>query len=111
LRALIRFIEAVSRIFGYAAAGLVLLLIVLMIYEVIVRYVFSTPTIWGYEVTTWVMGGSFVLAIAYALSTDSHVEPACVAVPTGPVPGRSRLDPADGGRSRQIRAVVLWMAT
>jgi TRAP-type mannitol/chloroaromatic compound transport system permease small subunit len=73
LRSLIRSVETLSRIFGYGAAGLVFLLIVLMIYEIIVRYVFSTPTIWGYEVTTWVMGGSFVLAIAYALLTDSHV--------------------------------------
>ena len=73
MRTLIRSIEAVSRTFGYVAAGLVLLLIVLMMYEVIVRYLFSSPTIWGYELTTWVMGASFVLAIAYALSTDSHV--------------------------------------
>jgi TRAP-type mannitol/chloroaromatic compound transport system permease small subunit len=73
LRTLIRSIEALSRGFGAVAAGLVLLLIVLMIYEVVVRYVLSAPTLWGYEVTTWVMGASFVLAIAYALATDSHV--------------------------------------
>jgi TRAP-type mannitol/chloroaromatic compound transport system permease small subunit len=73
VRTIIRSIQAVSRIFGYAAAGLVLLLIVLMIYEVIVRYLFSAPTVWGYEITTWVMGATFVLAIAYALLTDSHV--------------------------------------
>jgi TRAP-type mannitol/chloroaromatic compound transport system permease small subunit len=73
LRTLIRSIEAVTRTLGYVAAGLVLLLIALMMYEVIVRYLFSAPTIWGYEVTTWMMGASFVLAVAYALSTDSHV--------------------------------------
>jgi TRAP-type mannitol/chloroaromatic compound transport system permease small subunit len=73
VRTIIRSIQAVSRIFGHAAAGLVLLLIVLMIYEVIVRYLFSAPTVWGYEITTWVMGATFVLAIAYALLTDSHV--------------------------------------
>jgi TRAP-type mannitol/chloroaromatic compound transport system permease small subunit len=73
LRALIRCIEAISRLFGYVAAALIMLLVVLMAYEVVVRYVFSAPTIWGYEITTWVMGGSFVLAIAYALATDSHI--------------------------------------
>jgi len=73
LRAFVRTIEAISRASGYAAAVLVLLLVVLMTYEVVVRYAFSAPTIWGYEVTTWVMGGSFVLAIAYALATNSHV--------------------------------------
>ena len=73
LRAFVRGIEIVSRLGGYLAALLVLLLIALMIYEVIVRYVFGAPTIWSYEVSTWVMGGSFVLAIAYALSSGSHV--------------------------------------
>ena len=73
MRALVRSIEAISRLGGYAAAALVLTLVLLMVYEVVVRYVFSAPTIWGYELSTWVMGASFVLAIAYALMTDSHV--------------------------------------
>lgn len=73
MRALVRIIERISRLSGYVAAALVGLLIVLMVYEVVVRYVFNAPTAWGYEVSTWVMGSSFVLAIAYALATDSHV--------------------------------------
>jgi TRAP-type mannitol/chloroaromatic compound transport system permease small subunit len=73
LRTLISCIESISRLLGYVGAVLVMLLVVLMVYEVIVRYVLSAPTIWGYEITSWVMGGSFVLAIAYALATDSHI--------------------------------------
>jgi TRAP-type mannitol/chloroaromatic compound transport system permease small subunit len=73
VRTLVRFIETISRLGGYAAAALVLTLVFLMVYEVVVRYVFSAPTVWGYELSTWVMGASFVLAIAYALMTNSHV--------------------------------------
>jgi TRAP-type mannitol/chloroaromatic compound transport system permease small subunit len=73
VRALVRFIETISRSIGYLAAALVFALIVLMIYEVVVRYLFNAPTTWGYEVTTWVMGASFMLAIGYALVTGSHV--------------------------------------
>ena len=73
MRVLVRSIETISRLGGYAAAVLVLTLMVLMVYEVVVRYAFAAPTVWGYEVSTWVMGASFVLAIAYALMTDSHV--------------------------------------
>jgi TRAP-type mannitol/chloroaromatic compound transport system permease small subunit len=73
VRALVRSIETISRLGGYAAAALVLTLVILMVYEVIVRYAFSAPTVWGYELSTWAMGASFVLAIAYALMTDSHV--------------------------------------
>jgi TRAP-type mannitol/chloroaromatic compound transport system permease small subunit len=73
VRVLVRSIETISRLSGYAAAVLVLTLMLLMVYEVVVRYVFAAPTVWGYEVSTWVMGASFVLAIGYALMTDSHV--------------------------------------
>jgi TRAP-type mannitol/chloroaromatic compound transport system permease small subunit len=73
VRRVVAAIEAISRLGGYVAAVLVALLIALMVYEVVVRYVLSAPTTWGYEVGTWVMGASFVLAIGYALATDSHV--------------------------------------
>jgi TRAP-type mannitol/chloroaromatic compound transport system permease small subunit len=73
VRLLVRSIETISRFGGYTAAALVLTLVILMVYEVVVRYVFAAPTVWGYELSTWVMGASFVLAIAYALMTDSHV--------------------------------------
>jgi TRAP-type mannitol/chloroaromatic compound transport system permease small subunit len=73
VRVLVRSIETISRLGGCTAALLVLTLIGLMVYEVVVRYVFAAPTLWGYELSTWVMGASFVLAISYALMTDSHV--------------------------------------
>jgi TRAP-type mannitol/chloroaromatic compound transport system permease small subunit len=73
LRATVHLIEGVSRFCGAVAAALVFVLMALMVYEVVVRYALSAPTIWGYEVSTSIMGASFLLAIAYALSTDSHV--------------------------------------
>ena len=73
MRRLVRVIDAISWLGGAASGVLIFALIVLMVYEVVVRYVFSAPTTWGYEIGTWVMGASFVLAIGYALSTDSHV--------------------------------------
>ncbi|MCK6454494.1 MAG: TRAP transporter small permease subunit [Alphaproteobacteria bacterium] len=73
MRSFVRAAELLSRLFGALAAAMVGLLIALMTYEVVVRYVFGAPTVWGYELTTWVMGASFLLAIAYALATRSHV--------------------------------------
>ncbi|MGH6887141.1 MAG: TRAP transporter small permease subunit, partial [Geminicoccales bacterium] len=66
MHALLRLAAALSRWCGHAAALLVLVLIVLMNYEVAARYLFSAPTFWSYEVSTMVMGASFVLAIGYA---------------------------------------------
>lgn len=73
MRRLIRAIEGISRASGFLAAALIIVLVALMLYDVVLRYVFSAPTIWGFEVSTWTMGAIFVLAIAYALATDSHV--------------------------------------
>jgi TRAP-type mannitol/chloroaromatic compound transport system permease small subunit len=73
IRRLVGLIELASKACGAIAAILVVVLVVLMLYDVVLRYAFSAPTIWAYEVSTWAMGASFVLAIGYALATDSHV--------------------------------------
>jgi TRAP-type mannitol/chloroaromatic compound transport system permease small subunit len=73
MRALVRGVDAVSRLLGAAAAVLVVALVVLMLYDVVLRYVLNAPTAWGNDLNTWLMGSSFVLSIAYAMSTDSHV--------------------------------------
>jgi TRAP-type mannitol/chloroaromatic compound transport system permease small subunit len=70
---LVRVIDRLSRFFGATAAVLVITLVVLMLYDVVLRYVFNAPTSWGNDLNTFLMGGSFVLSIAYALSTDAHV--------------------------------------
>jgi len=73
MRGLVRAIDGLSRFFGAIAALLVIVLVTLMLYDVVLRYVFNAPTIWGNDLNTWLMGASFVLSIAYAMSTDSHV--------------------------------------
>ena len=73
MRALVRAIDRLSHLFGMLAAVLVIVLVTLMLYDVVLRYAFNAPTIWGNDLNTWLMGASFVLSIAYAMSTDSHV--------------------------------------
>ncbi len=73
MKALIRAADAASRVCGVLAALLVVTLIVLMLYDVAMRYLANAPTLWGYDVNTFLMGASFVLSIAYALSHDAHV--------------------------------------
>ena len=73
MRGLVRAVDSISRFFGAIAAALVIVLVVLMLYDVVLRYAFNAPTAWGNDLNTWLMGASFVLSIAYAMSTDSHV--------------------------------------
>jgi TRAP-type mannitol/chloroaromatic compound transport system permease small subunit len=70
---LVRAIDMASRACGVVAAALVILLIVLMLYDVLMRYVFAAPTLWGYDTNTFLMGAAFVLSVGYALSCDAHV--------------------------------------
>ncbi len=73
MRGLVRAIDGISRFFGGIAAFLVVVLVALMLYDMVLRYVFNAPTSWGNDLNTMLMGASFVLSIAYAMSTDSHV--------------------------------------
>jgi TRAP-type mannitol/chloroaromatic compound transport system permease small subunit len=73
MRGFVRAIDTVSRFFGTISAVLVITLVVLMLYDVVLRYAMNAPTTWGNDMNTWLMGASFVLSIAYAMSTDSHV--------------------------------------
>ena len=73
MRALVRIIDRTSTFCGALAALTVMLLVVLMLYDVLLRYAFNAPTSWGNDLNAFLMGGSFVLSIAYAMATDSHV--------------------------------------
>lgn len=73
MKSLVRTIDSISRASGALAAVLVIALIVLMLYDVMMRYVFNAPTLWGFEVNTFLMGASFILSVGYALSHDAHV--------------------------------------
>jgi TRAP-type mannitol/chloroaromatic compound transport system permease small subunit len=73
MKKLVRAIDALSKLCGTLAALTVVVLVVLMLYDVVLRYVFNAPTTWGNDLNTFLMGGAFVMSIAYALSTDSHV--------------------------------------
>jgi TRAP-type mannitol/chloroaromatic compound transport system permease small subunit len=73
MRTFVRTLDRLSFFCGVLAAALVIVLVVLMLYDVVLRYAFNAPTNWGNDLNAFLMGGSFVLSIAYALSTDAHV--------------------------------------
>jgi len=56
-----------------ASSLLMVLLVVLMCFEVIRRYFFNAPTIWGLEFTTFIFGVHFVMGYGYTEHFDGHV--------------------------------------
>jgi len=59
---------------GKATSLLVLPLLGVVFYEVIMRYVFNAPTVWGFELTLFFYGLNFMLGLAFTLGVDGHVK-------------------------------------
>jgi TRAP-type mannitol/chloroaromatic compound transport system permease small subunit len=67
-------ISAFNRKGGEIAALLIIPLTAVVIYEVIMRYVFDAPTIWGFELTTFLYGIHYMLGLAYTQVYGGHVK-------------------------------------
>ena len=59
---------------GRLSALLALPLLVVVVYEVVMRYIFNAPTIWGFEATTFLYGVHFILGLAYCDVLGGHVK-------------------------------------
>lgn len=69
----IDFADRLSGWFGKSFAWLVMLMTFGMSYEVVVRYLFNSPTPWAYELSYIMYGSLFMVGGAYTLSRGGHV--------------------------------------
>ena len=67
-------IDTFNRKEGEWASLLILPLTIIVLFEVVMRYVFDSPTIWGFEATTFLYGIHFMLGLAYTDVTDGNVK-------------------------------------
>ncbi|MCP5420006.1 MAG: TRAP transporter small permease subunit [Gammaproteobacteria bacterium] len=70
---LARAIDTVNEYVGTFNAFLIIPLLVVVVFEVIMRYGFNAPTTWAFETTTFLYGIHFVLAFGYTHKHDGHV--------------------------------------
>lgn len=73
LKAISRGIDSLNRRQGEVTAMLIFPLLLVVIYEVFMRYVLNRPTIWGFEVTGFLYGLHYMFGLAYADVHDGHV--------------------------------------
>ncbi len=59
---------------GRLCSLLILPLCGVVIYEVVMRYVLNAPTIWGFEMTTFLYGLHYMLGLAYTELNNGHVK-------------------------------------
>lgn len=66
-------IDTFSLWIGRTVAWLTLPLMLVMVYEVMARYLFTAPTVWAYDLSRMIYGATFMLGAAYALSKGVHI--------------------------------------
>lgn len=69
----VRSIEAVIDAIGRATSWLALLIIVLMTFNVLLRYTFNYGTVWAQELEWHLMGALILFGMSYASLKDGHV--------------------------------------
>ncbi|MDX1820332.1 MAG: TRAP transporter small permease subunit [Paracoccaceae bacterium] len=69
----IRFADGLSAWFGKAFGWLIILMTFGMSYEVLVRYLFNSPTPWALDISFIMYGTLFMMGGAYTLSRGGHV--------------------------------------
>lgn len=65
--------DVLSLILGRLAMIAVAVVVGVMFYEVVARYVFAKPTLWANEMSLWIAGFIFLLAGLYAMQQRSHI--------------------------------------
>ncbi len=67
-------LAAFSKKEGEITSFMVYPLLFVVVYEVVMRYVFNSPTTWGFEATTFLYGLHFMFGNAYTDVNDAHVK-------------------------------------
>lgn len=66
-------IDRINGIIGVAVSFLTLPMIAVILLEVVLRYIFTAPTIWALESAQIMFGFMFLLGAGYTLREDGHV--------------------------------------
>ena len=69
----LQYIDNISDWIGKMARWLLPACLVVVFYDVIVRYIFHHATIWAYDMAYFFYAGNFLLAGAYVLRHHSHI--------------------------------------
>lgn len=70
---LIRFIDRLNDVVGTAASYMVYFVMGILVWEVLMRYAFDSPTVWAHESAEFFYGPHLMLGGAFALRWGAHV--------------------------------------
>ncbi|WP_254703884.1 TRAP transporter small permease subunit [Roseovarius sp. THAF9] len=70
---IVRAIDGLNEVVGKIVSVLAIIFAGIIIYDVVLRYVFSEPTRWAFDVSKQLFGFYFILLGGYALRHNAHV--------------------------------------
>jgi len=73
LKTVLGTIDKVNEVIAKAFSWLMIALVLTMTYEVVMRYGFSSPTIWSYDVSYFLSSLVLMMGMAYTLKIKGHV--------------------------------------
>lgn len=101
--------DGLSEFIGRVISWLVIVMIVLLVYEVVMRYLLASPTIWAHELTTMIFGAFAILGASYTLKHQAHVRSEVI---WGVMPPRMQAlcDVIVFGLGLAVLGVVFWQS-
>jgi TRAP-type C4-dicarboxylate transport system permease small subunit len=94
----VRYVDAVNRVLGNVVMFLALVMMGVLLFASLTRYVFNVPFVWIIEMAQFLMAAYYILGGGYSMQLDAHVRmaasraactPSSTTRPTTP-PGRRR---------------------
>jgi TRAP-type mannitol/chloroaromatic compound transport system permease small subunit len=73
LNSLIKGIDLLIEKQGQLTSFLIVPLLFIVLYEVLMRYAFNAPTVWGFEATAFVYGMHYMLGLSFMENAQGHV--------------------------------------
>ena len=73
IRAYVRYVDATKRILGSVVMYLALVMMALLLFASLTRYVFNVPFVWIIEMAQFLMAAYYILGGGYSMQLDAHV--------------------------------------
>ena len=73
IKRLLTIIDRLNDQVGKIVSMLIIFMVLVLVYEVVLRYIFNAPTLWAHETSEYFFGVHFFLGGAYALRHAAHV--------------------------------------
>jgi TRAP-type mannitol/chloroaromatic compound transport system permease small subunit len=73
IRVYVRCVDAVNRVVGNIVMYLALVMLAILLFGSLTRYVFNVPFVWIIEMAQFVMAAYYILGGGYSMQLDAHV--------------------------------------